>query len=133
MPTTRRLFSIGIWFFAVAMAYPYLPGAQTDAFKGLSVLLGLMVSLGTTSIVGQGAAGLILTYTRTLRLGEYVADRRVRGHGDANRLVYDPHPDRPGRGAAVPNTLITGAVTKNYSRAGGGRGLCRGYHGNHRL
>ncbi len=67
MPTTRRLFNFGIWVFAIAMAYPYLPGAQTEAFKGMSVLLGLMVSLGASSIVGQGAAGLILTYTRTMR------------------------------------------------------------------
>ena len=48
LPTTRQLFNIGIWLFAVAMAYPYLPGAETDAFKGLSVLLGLMVSLGAS-------------------------------------------------------------------------------------
>ncbi len=54
------------------MAYPYLPGSGTDAFKGLSVLLGLMISLGATSVVGQAAAGLILTYTRTLRAGEFV-------------------------------------------------------------
>ena len=43
---TRRLATIAVWLFAIAMAYPYIPGAQTDAFKGLSVLLGLMVSVG---------------------------------------------------------------------------------------
>ena len=41
---TRRIFSFIVWVFALAMAYPYLPGAQTDAFKGLSVLVGLMVT-----------------------------------------------------------------------------------------
>ena len=43
---TRRIFAFVAWIFALAMAYPYLPGANTDAFKGLSVLVGLMVSLG---------------------------------------------------------------------------------------
>ncbi|UWX03415.1 hypothetical protein H1235_09110 [Pseudoxanthomonas sp. NC8] len=43
-----------IWLFALAMAYPYLPGAETEAFKGLSVLVGLMISLGASGIVGQG-------------------------------------------------------------------------------
>ena len=46
---TRRIFNLVIWVFALAMAYPYLPGAHTDAFKGLSLLIGLMVSLGTAN------------------------------------------------------------------------------------
>ena len=42
---TRRIVTVVIWLFALAMAYPYLPGAHTDAFKGLSVLIGLMAYL----------------------------------------------------------------------------------------
>ena len=58
LTTSQRLTSISIWLFALAMAYPYLPGAGTEAFKGLSVLLGLMVSLGASSVIGQAASGL---------------------------------------------------------------------------
>jgi len=46
---TRRLVAAAIWVFALAMAYPYLPGSDTQAFKGLSVLLGLMLSLGASA------------------------------------------------------------------------------------
>ena len=116
MPTTRRLFSFAIWVFAIAMAYPYLPGAQTEAFKGMSVLLGLMVSLGASSMVGQGAAGLILTYTRTLRAGEYV---RVGDHeGTVVRTGLFTTTIHTGLGEelTLPNSMITGTVTKNYSR-----------------
>lgn len=123
MPTTRRLFNIAIWLFAIAMAYPYLPGAQTEAFKGISVLLGLMVSLGASSIVGQGAAGLILTYTRTLRVGEYV---RVGEHeGTVTRLGMFTTTIRTGLGEelTLPNSMITSAVTKNYSRTIEGAGF----------
>jgi small-conductance mechanosensitive channel len=122
MPTTRRLFSIAIWLFALAMAYPYLPGAQTDAFKGLSVLLGLMVSLGASSIVGQGAAGLILTYTRTIRQGEYV---RIGEHeGTVVSMGMFTTTVRTGLGEelTLPNSMITGTVTKNYSRTVQGAG-----------
>ena len=122
MPTTRRLFSIGIWLFAIAMAYPYLPGAQTEAFKGLSVLLGLMVSLGASSIVGQGAAGLILTYTRTIHPGEYV---RIGDHeGTVIRIGIFTTTIQTGLGEelALPNSIITGTVTKNFSRAVKGKG-----------
>jgi len=123
MPTTRRLFNFAIWVFAIAMAYPYLPGAQTEAFKGMSVLLGLMVSLGASSIVGQGAAGLILTYTRTMRAGEFV---RVGDHeGTVTRMGMFTTTIRTGLGEelTLPNSMITGTVTKNYSRAVQGPGF----------
>ena len=44
----------------------------TEAFKGLSVLVGLMLSLGASNLIGQAASGLILTYGRVYRKGEYV-------------------------------------------------------------
>lgn len=120
-PTTR-LTSLAIWLFALAMAYPYLPGADTDAFKGLSVLIGLMISLGASSVVGQAAAGLILTYTRTLRPGEFV---RVGEHeGTVTEVGIFTTSIRTGLGEVltIPNSTITGSVTKNYSRAVQGPG-----------
>lgn len=119
---TMRLTSIAIWLFALAMAYPYLPGAGTDAFKGLSVLVGLMISLGASSVVGQAAAGLILTYSRTLRPGEFV---NVGGHeGTVTELGMFTTTIRTGLGEVltIPNAMITGGVTKNYSRTVDGSG-----------
>ncbi len=119
---TQRLTSLAIWLFALAMAYPYLPGAGTDAFKGLSVLIGLMISLGATSVVGQAAAGLILTYTRTLRPGEFV--RIGEYEGTVTELGMFTTRIRTGLGEVLtlPNSMITGTVTKNYSRAVKGDG-----------
>lgn len=114
-PTTR-LTSLAIWLFALVMAYPYLPGSDTDAFKGLSVLLGLMISLGASSVVGQAAAGLILTYSRTLRTGEFV---RVGEHeGTVTDVGIFNTTIRTGLGEVLtlPNSLITASVTRNYSR-----------------
>jgi small-conductance mechanosensitive channel len=122
LPTTTRLASLAIWLFALAMAYPYLPGAGTEAFKGLSVLIGLMISLGATSVVGQAAAGLILTYSRTLRPGEFV---RIGEHeGTVTEMGMFTTSIRTGLGEVltVPNSMITGAVTKNYSRTVQGAG-----------
>ncbi len=119
---TMRLTSLAIWLFALVMAYPYLPGSGTDAFKGLSVLLGLMISLGATSVIGQGAAGLILTYTRTLRAGEFV---RVGDYeGTVTEVGMFTTTIRTGLGEVLtlPNSMITGTVTKNYSRIVQGQG-----------
>ena len=120
-PTTR-LTSLAIWLFALVMAYPYLPGSGTDAFKGLSVLIGLMISLGASSVVGQAAAGLILTYSRTLRPGEYV---RVGDHeGTVTEVGMFTTSIRTGLGEVLtlPNSMVTGSVTKNYSRIVDGEG-----------
>jgi small-conductance mechanosensitive channel len=120
---TRRLAAIAVWIFAVAMAYPYIPGAQTDAFKGLSVLVGLMVSVGASGIVGQAASGLILMYTRTYRPGEYV---RINEHeGTVVGLGLFTTRVRTGLGEELtfPNSLVFGTVTRNYSRAVKGPGF----------
>lgn len=119
---TRKITTILIWVFALVMAYPYLPGAQTEAFKGMSVLIGLMVSLGASSMVGQAASGLILMYTRTLRRGEYV---RIGEHeGTIVDIGMFATRLRTGRGAEItlPNSTIVGSATQNYSRAVKGNG-----------
>ncbi len=120
---TSRLCTVAVWIFALAMAYPYLPGSQTDAFKGLSVLVGLMISLGASNLVGQAASGLILTYTRTFRIGEYV---RVADHeGTVVNLGAFTTRIRTGLGEelTISNSQVLGAVTKNYSRAVEGAGF----------
>ncbi|MHB9796224.1 mechanosensitive ion channel family protein [Pseudomonas sp. MT3] len=120
-PTTR-LTSLAIWLFALVMAYPYLPGSGTEAFKGVSVLIGLMISLGASSVIGQAAAGLILTYSRTLRAGEFV---RIGEHeGTVTEVGMFNTTIRTGLGEVLtlPNSMITGSVTKNYSRIVHGQG-----------
>ena len=114
---TRRLVAGAVWVFALAMAYPYLPGAETQAFKGLSVLIGLMISLGASSLVGQAASGLILMYTRTMRAGEYVGISDKEGTVVELGLFTTRIRTGMGEELTLPNSLILGTVTKNYSRA----------------
>lgn len=120
---TRRLFNIAVWVFAAVMAYPYLPGAQSEAFKGVSLLIGLMVTLGGSSLFGQAASGLVLMYSRTLRVGEYV---RIDDHeGTVTEMGTFVTRMRTGLGEELtfPNALVLGSVSKNYSRAVHGRGF----------
>jgi len=113
---TRRLVNMVIVLFALAMAYPYLPGSHTAAFQGVTVLAGLMVSIGASSIVAQGAAGLILMYTRSLRKGEFV---RV---GDAEGTVVElgmfETRLRTGTGEEIlmPNAWVLANPARNFSR-----------------
>jgi small-conductance mechanosensitive channel len=120
---TSKLCVGAVWLFALAMAYPYLPGSDTEAFKGLSVLIGLMLSLGASNLVGQLASGLILTYTRTFHNGEYV---RVDEHeGTVVNLGAFTTRIRTGMGEelTIANSQVLGAVTRNYSRTVKGKGF----------
>jgi small-conductance mechanosensitive channel len=122
-PTTRRLVNAALWVFALAMAYPYLPGSDTEAFKGVSVLVGLMISLGASSVVGQAASGLILTYSQAFKLGEYV---RI-GDTEGTLLHVGMFSTRIETGlgelVVLPNSYVLSTTTKNYSRAVPGTGF----------
>jgi small-conductance mechanosensitive channel len=69
---TRRLVILGIWILGVVMAAPYLPGAGSRAFQGITIFLGVLVSLGSSTLVGNLLAGLQLTYSRAYREGDRV-------------------------------------------------------------
>jgi len=119
---TRRITTVLIWIFAMVMAYPYLPGAQTEAFRGMSVLLGLMISLGASSIVGQAASGVILMYSRSIRRGEYV---RIGDHeGMVSEISMLTTRIQTGSGEEInlPNSMIVRSATRNFSRAVAGKG-----------
>jgi small-conductance mechanosensitive channel len=58
---TAKLVRVLILSAAVIVAFPYLPGSQSPAFKGISVFVGVLLSLGSSSAVAHGVAGTILT------------------------------------------------------------------------
>ncbi|WP_348946139.1 mechanosensitive ion channel family protein [Chitinibacter sp. FCG-7] len=114
--TTRKILSFLVWLLAVAMIYPYLPGADTEAFKGLSVMVGLMVSLGASSVVGQFASGLILIYAKSLKQGEYVQIGEVEGTVIHIGLFATKIHTNLREEISIPNSVLVGQSVKNYSR-----------------
>ena len=79
---TRRLVIVIMWIFALTVAYPYIPGSSSAAFRGVSVFVGLMVSLGATGMVNQIVSGMVIVYTRAFRPGEYVRMGDTEGYVD---------------------------------------------------
>jgi small-conductance mechanosensitive channel len=113
---TERLASTVIWLFALVAAYPYLPGSGSEAFKGIGVFVGLMLSIGASGIVNQAVSGLMLMYTRAFRPGEFVQigehEGVVRSVGFVNtRLETLRHEE-----VIIPNSVIAQTTTRNYSR-----------------
>lgn len=113
---TRRLSNVVIWLFALAMAYPYLPGANSDAFKGVSVLAGLMLSLGASGVVGQAMSGMSLMYSRSLRVGEYVKIGETEGTVTQLGLFATKLHTGMGEEVSLPNAVVFGQPVRNFSR-----------------
>jgi small-conductance mechanosensitive channel len=116
---TRLLTTLVLWGAALVMAYPYLPGSSSEAFKGISVLLGLMISLGASSQVGQLASGFILIYMRSLKPGDYVrvgsAEGTVKDIGLFTLTMITPFDEV----VSLPNVVVLGNQVTNYSRPAG--------------
>jgi len=120
---TRRIAQLLIWVFAIALAYPFLPGADSAAFQGISVLLGLMLSLGSAGLLNHVMAGWVITYSRSLRPGDYVQIGEIQGtvleHGALALKILT----RRGEEVTIPNAVVTGNVSTNFSRRARGGGM----------
>lgn len=122
---TRRVFLILVWIFALIIAYPYIPGSGTDAFKGVSVFLGLMVSLGSAGIVGQLLGGLIVVYSRAFQPGEYVKINDVEGVVSSIGILSIKIKTIRNEEVTIPNAILLGATSTNFTRLSKGSGV---YH-----
>jgi small-conductance mechanosensitive channel len=120
---TGRLMTAVIWLFALVAAYPYLPGSGSEAFKGIGVFVGLMLSIGASGIVSQGVSGLMLMYTRTLRIGEFVQVGDVEGTVTSVGFVNTRIETLRNVEVVIPNAYIAGNVTRNFSRLAGNGGV----------
>lgn len=70
--TTFNLLRIFLYAFMLVMIFPLLPNADSDTFKGVSVFLGVVFSLGSTAVVGNMVAGLVITYMRPFKVGDRI-------------------------------------------------------------
>ena len=119
---TRRVVNLLLWGLALAAAYPYLPGAQTEAFKGLSVLLGLMITLGSTGVVTQLMSGLVVVYSRALKKGDFIAVNGVEGVVAEVGALAVKVINMRNEEITVPHGVITSHSVHNYSKLAGVQG-----------
>ena len=113
---TRYLVVILIWVFAITVAYPYIPGSNTNAFKGVSVLLGVMISLGSAGLVNQIMNGLVVVYSRALKPGELVQVGNDFGVVTDVGMLSTKLITRKNEEITIPHAVLVGTKTINYSR-----------------
>lgn len=115
---TRRILTTLVWIFALILSYPYFPGSGSEAFKGVSVLLGVMISLGSAGVMNQLMGGLVLMYSRALRSGDYVRIGDIEGTVDSLGLLSTRLVTNKREEVTIPNSVVLSGSTKNFSRGG---------------
>jgi small-conductance mechanosensitive channel len=113
---TRRLLVIGMWIFAATVAYPYLPGSHSEAFRGISVLIGLMVTLGGSGLVGQIIGGLAAIYSRSVRTGDHITVGEISGVVQEVGMLSTKVMTRTREQVTIPNAMLISSAIRNHSR-----------------
>ncbi|WP_188702517.1 mechanosensitive ion channel family protein [Silvimonas iriomotensis] len=119
---TRRMVSVVVWALGLTFAYPYIPGSQSDVFKGLSVLFGFMITLGSAGIVNQLMSGMVLVYSRALRRGDLVAIGDTRGVVTELSTLSVKLTTLQKEEITIPNAVVVGNNIRNFTRAAGEAG-----------
>jgi small-conductance mechanosensitive channel len=120
---TYKLCRTALFLFVLMVGFPYLPGAESPFFRGFSLFLGALVTLGSGGTIGNLLAGILLTYTRAFRVGDVVSIDSVYGKVVERTLLSTRLTTMHNEQVTIPNSkILTGAVT-NYSAQGQGLGV----------
>lgn len=118
---TRKLIAVVVWLFALSAAYPFLPGANSLAFKGISVFFGLMLTLGSAGVMNHAMSGLVLIYSRALRKGDVIRVADNEGLVSEIGMLATKIITRENYVVTVPNAVVvSGKITNLSAHAHGG-------------
>ena len=116
IPTFQILRAL-IWCFAVVMIWPLLPSSDSEVFKGVSVFVGLVFSLGSTAIVGNIVSGIVITYMRPFKIGDFVKINGIEGEVVEKTAFVTRLRTTKNEIVTVPNSAIMSSEAVNYSSA----------------
>ncbi len=120
---TERILRLLLVAFALVIAYPYIPGSDSEAFKGISLMLGLVFSLGSSSVIGNLIAGQSLAFRRAFRVGDRVKIGEHIGEVTEIRLMSTFLRTPKNEQVVIPNSLILNGEVVNFSTLASQSGL----------
>ncbi|UCD46922.1 MAG: mechanosensitive ion channel [Deltaproteobacteria bacterium] len=120
---TYKIVRLTILAFAVVMAYPYIPGSSSGAFKGVSLFLGVILSLGSSSFIANIIAGYTMTYRRAFRLGDRIKVDDYTGDVVEIRNLVTHLRTPKNEEVVLPNSVILNSHVVNYSALAKKQGL----------
>lgn len=120
---TDKLLSFLVIAFALVVAFPYIPGSDSPAFKGVTIFIGVLFSLGSQSAVSNIISGLVMTYRRAFRVGDWIKIGEVMGGVSEIRLQLTHIRTAKNEDVIMPNSVILNSQITNYSSLAREKGL----------
>ncbi|MDR4482295.1 MAG: mechanosensitive ion channel family protein [Nitrospirales bacterium] len=120
---TYRIFRTLVIAFGIVVGYPYIPGSTSEAFKGITIFLGVLLSLGSSSIIGNILAGYTLVYRRAFQEGDRIKVNEILGDVIERRILTTRLRSLKNEEIIVPNSEILNSHVTNYSAAAREKGL----------
>jgi small-conductance mechanosensitive channel len=120
---TNKIVRVLLIAFGVVVAFPYLPASNSPAFTGVSVFMGVLISLASSSALSNMIAGIVLTYTNAFRLGDRVRVGETFGDIVETSLLATHIRTIKNEDVTLPNSVVLGSSVVNYSRAANALGL----------
>jgi small-conductance mechanosensitive channel len=122
MPT-YGIVRVLLYAFMLVLVFPYLPGSDSNIFKGVSVFIGILFSLGSSSVITNMVAGIVITYMRPFKIGDRVKIGDVTGVVVEKTLLVSRIMTIKNEIITIPNSSVLSGNTVNYSSEAAGRGL----------
>ncbi|MBW8684753.1 mechanosensitive ion channel family protein [Chitinophaga rhizophila] len=104
-----------MYAFMLVIVFPFLPGSGSPAFQGVSVFLGILISLGSSSATSNIVAGLVITYMRPFKVGDRVKIGEVVGDVTEKSMLVTRIKTIKNEDVTVPNSTVLSSSTVNYS------------------
>ena len=114
MPT-HTLLRVLLYSFMLVMIWPLLPNSDSEIFQGVSVFIGVVVSLGSTSVVGNVMSGLVMTYMRPFRIGDFIRFGDTEGEVIEKSMLVTRIRTRKNDIVTIPNSNMMSSQTSNYT------------------
>lgn len=112
---TYKILRFLVLALTLVMIFPLLPGAESPAFRGISLFIGAMVTIGSSSAMGNITAGIILIYTRSFRIGDYIKIGDTHGCVVERSLIATRLQTPKQEIVTIPNTTVMSSQVINYS------------------
>ncbi len=112
---TYNIFRFIVYIFALVIIFPYLPGSNSPAFQGISLFVGILLSLGSTSIIANAVGGLMIIYMRPFVIGNVIKIGEVTGKVVTKNLLVTRLYTLQREEITVPNKMVIENKITNYT------------------
>lgn len=120
---TYKIVRVMVIAFGLVVAYPYIPGSSSDAFKGISIFIGVIFSLGSSSFISNMIAGYTMIYRRAFKVGDRIQVGDAMGDVTETRLMVTHLRTVKNEEIVIPNSTILNTNIVNYTTLAKSRGL----------